>query len=302
MDIHTISGADLIQTWRDYKRMGLSQRDLARDLHTTTGALRGKMYRSQLKIQEQPDLYRVDFGQPLELELEQALIFGDVHVPATDYDFAMLPVAIARKHMKKGKRVLIISGDLYNMDVASAYSKICQNPSLDAEIVAAEHLMEIWLKVFDNIIFLMGNHDRRISKKLEGEVHAKHLIHWLTKSPRVTASNFGWCVVHSGDGAPWRITHSCNYSINQLTVANVLAQKYQMNIISHHEHHLAKGWDRYGRYVIINNGGLFDEQKFAYVQLDDSKHNKMVKGFTLLRNGHADVFGESPFTDWEHWL
>ena len=288
---------ELMQAWERAKSAGITKRVLAQTLGMTETALHGKLYRIRVKAADNADLFNIaDFGKPLNIEIN-AVVIGDIHVPATDYDFSMLPGAIANKYLPKGKRYLIIAGDLFNFEVASYYAKQIEQPTLDDEINAAEHLFDVWLKEFDRIIFLMGNHDRRISKILQGQVHAKHLMRWLTKSKRVISSDYGWCVIKSG-GKEWRITHSRNYSINQLTVADVLAQKYQMNIISHHEHHLAKGWDRFGRYVIINNGGLFDQEKFAYVCLDDSKHASMKKGFTLLKDGVATVFGEAPYTDW----
>jgi len=117
-------------------------------------------------------------------------------------------------------------------------------------------------------------------------------------------SVWGWCIIKSRtEGVPdWRVTHSRNYSVNQLTVADQLALKHQQNVISHHEHHLAKGWDRFGRYVIVNNGGLYDQSKLAYATLDDSKGAAMVPGFTALKDDVPIVFGKFPFTDWREWL
>ena len=115
------------------------------------------------------------------------------------------------------------------------------------------------------------------------------------------SSNYGYCLVETETGT-WRVTHAKNYSVTQLNVADFLAQKHQQHIINHHEHHLAKGWDRYKRHVIINNGGCFDVEKMAYVQLDDSKMPNMTKGFTMLRDGFPYVFGEHPYTNRKEWL
>ena len=81
-----------------------------------------------------------------------------------------------------------------------------------------------------------------------------------------------------------------------------LALKYEQHIISHHEHHLAKGWSRSGKYVIINNGGLFDQDKLQFAVLTDSRAPMMKQGFTMLKNGVGTLFGPTPFTDWSLWL
>lgn len=122
----------------------------------------------------------------------------------------------------------------------------------------------------------------------------------ITSSDKVTTSNFGYCLVKTTAGT-YRITHPRNYGINQLTVADTMAQKHQQHIISFHEHHLSLGWDRYGKYVIVNGGCMVDPDKLAYVSLDDSKSASMKQGFVMLKNGTPYLFGEAPFTDWDRW-
>jgi hypothetical protein len=39
-------------------------------------------------------------------------------------------------------------------------------------------------------------------------------------------------------------------------------------------------------------------QGMAYAMLDDSKSPNMANGFTVLRDGYAEVFGPDGFTDW----
>jgi len=309
MEIHDLSGADLIQTWRDYKRMGLSQRDLARDLHTTTGALRGKMYRYKMRIEEQPQHFEVDLPDaPWELSGD-AMVIGDIHAPTVDYDLAMMPAAIAKKHLKS-PRQLIIAGDVFNTEACSSYPRIWRDSLFKQEKIAIAHLLGVWLKTFDEIWVMPGNHDRRMAKMTRGEFLFEDLFDTVLGCnegklnkyrARVHTSEYGYCYLNR-ETMPWMIAHSKNYSINQLTVADQLAQKYQMNVITNHTHHLAKGMDRFKRYVIIENGGLFDATKFSYVVLDANKSAGMTPGFTMIRNDCAFVFGHEPYTDWEFWL
>jgi len=120
-------------------------------------------------------------------------------------------------------------------------------------------------------------------------------------APKAVSSVYGWCNIETPTGL-WRVTHPKNYGINQLSVAEALAQKHQCHVITHHEHHAAIGHDRYKRFVIVNNGALVDDRKLAYVQLDDSKSAGMAKAFTLLRNGHPHLLANSPMTDWTRWV
>jgi len=166
------------------------------------------------------------------------------------------------------------------------------------EMDAARQFLDEYLTVFDRIWITIGNHERRVSRRTRLAISPALLLKMMAHSPRVEISNWGHCVVENDRGYPWRVTHARNYSINQLTVADQLALKYQQNIIQHHEHHLAKGFDRYGRYVVINGGGLFNPAEMAYAVLDDSKSAAMVQGFTVLRNGVGEIYGPQGFTDW----
>ena len=240
-------------------------------------------------------------GQPLKLSGDW-MIVGDVHSPFTDYDFATLVSMVARKQLPKSARRLLVAGDFFNMDVFSRYPHLVNAPTWAQEREAAKGLIDEWLNTFSEIVFLMGNHDRRLQKFVAGAFDETDIFALVKANPSlVKASNFGWCTIDTPGGI-YRVTHPMNYSINQLGVADVLAQKYGQHVISFHEHHLSAGYDRYKRYVVINGGCLVDPGKLAYVSLDDSKSAGMAAGFVMLRNGAPYVFGKAPFTDWDRWI
>jgi predicted phosphodiesterase len=276
--------------------------ELAKMEGTTRSAISGKIHRYGLQLEDDKNraLFAANLGTPLKLKGD-AMVVGDVHVPTTDYDFALLPAQIAQKHLKKGSRRLIIAGDFFNLDVFSTYSAILHHASWAEERDAGRALIKRWLDVFDEIYIVMGNHDRRLQKWAKGELDETDIFGMLIQNPRVVVSNYGWLTVET-DSGPYRVTHGRNYSINQLTVSAELANKFQCNIISHHEHHLAVGWDRYGRWVIVNNGTLVNPAKLDYAVMDDGKNPNMKQGFTLLRNGTPHLFGKAPFTDWGLWI
>lgn len=244
---------------------------------------------------------KTDFtlGQPLHLEGD-FMVIGDIHVPFTDYEWAVKVSTVAKKHLKKPRR-LIIAGDFFNMDAFSTYAHLTNIPTWAQERDAAKGLMHEWLDTFQDITMLMGNHDRRLQKFTGGAFDDTDIIGMIISNPAVVkSSNFGWCMVTSG-GQVYRVTHPKNYSVNQLNVAETLAVKYGQNIISFHEHHLSIGWDRFKRFLVVNGGSLVDDTKLAYVRLDDSKSAGTAKGFVMLRNGTPYLFGEEPFTDWSRW-
>ncbi len=245
------------------------------------------------------DVFGHDLGKPWYFDGD-FIIVGDVHLSTTKWNFAQLPLEIATRYLEKPRR-MILAGDMLNADAFSDYPMITPLPSFATELKAARVFIDNYLKVFDEIYIFLGNHDRRVQKATNNAIAPEDLLRLVSHDERVKISHWGHCVVNSPTGE-WRILHGSEYSINQLTVADQLAQKYQQHIIGHHQHHLAVGWSRYKQFVVIDNGGLFDQNSMAYTQLDDNKKPRMANGFTMLKRGHPYVFGQPPFTDWNHWL
>lgn len=298
----TLSGHELLAGWRASQ---LSKRGYWQTLDgdLTYNAMLGRMWRSEQRdITPAPELYQHDLGTPWRLPHASYMVVGDVQLCTTDYDFMALPMAVAKEHMRRGERNLIIAGDLINADAFSTYDSDIDNPAFSKEIDAAAQFFDEYLTVFDSVWWFLGNHERRVGKRTRAAIRPELLLKMATRDKRVKISQWGHCVVANERGIPYRITHARNYSVNQLVVADQLAQKYQMHILQHHEHHLSLGWDRYGRYIIANGGGLFNASEMGYAVIDDSKSPAMKPGFTFLRNGTLHLFGEEPFTDWEMWL
>jgi hypothetical protein len=235
----------------------------------------------------------IHLGTPFDLSGDFVVV-GDVHVPATDWQFSRMVGMVADK---LGIYRLIIAGDFFNFDFASKYRIVVPPATWREERDAARILIADWLETFTEIYILQGNHDRRLTNWSAGEFDEVDIWGMVNSSSKIKVSKFGWLTVNSG-GIPWRITHPTSYGVNQLTVASDLANKYQMNICGHHEHHFSVGWDKYKHFVVVNNGGLMDPNKLAYVHLDDNRCANMMQGFTVLRNGCPTLFGRYPFTDW----
>ena len=273
---------------------GMTQKQIAEKYGVSKGTVAGAVRHWKQSNKDAQKFNVVNIGKPLRL-VGDYMVVGDIHVPTTLYDFFRLMIQVAKKY---DIRKIISAGDFYNMDFVSKYQFAVQPITWAQEREAGRVLINELTDAFDEVILLMGNHDRRMQKFTNGAFEDSDIFGLLSTNEKIITSNFGYCFVQSG-GQDWMITHGSNYSVNQLSVADQLAQKNRMNIISHHEHHLAKGWDRYKHHVIINNGGLFDASQMAYTQLDSNKMPNMANGFTMLRNGCGHVFSnDARFTDW----
>lgn len=286
------------KTLYELHRDGLDYTTLARKFGLNADSVRGRV--SRYRAKHVTTRLEVEQGKPWTLQPGEYVITGDYQIDTHDEHFVKRMLVVARK--LDAPRALIIAGDFINAEAFSAYESDVPPPAFDDEIEAGRAVFKLLLDTFDAIYWLMGNHERRASKRTRAALQPRHLWALLANDKRVHVSNWGHCVIKNTNGHDWRVTHGRNYSVNQLNVADTLAQKYQQNIISHHEHHLAIGWDRYKRYVIVNNGGLFSQQDMAYAVLDDSKNANMQNGFTVLSWGYPAVYGPPPFTNWNKLL
>lgn len=287
--------------------MRVTKEEFAKQKGVTVSALRSKLYRQGLKYRgqaenfkgfDQPELYEWHIPKEWVFYWDDFMVVGDVQLPTTDYDFATLPAMIAKKHLRKPRR-LIIAGDFYNMDAWSKYPKLVPLPNWINEREAARNLLSIYAQTFDEMWMIAGNHERRILEKLDGEFDIQDVLTASLPGGHVKATVLDKCTVKTSNGV-YSVIHGDNYSKKSLNNADELAQKYQTHIISHHEHHAALGLDRFDRYFIVNNGGLFDQKKMSYVQLKTNTCANMSQGFTMVKKGFPYLFGK--FTDWDRWL
>jgi DNA-binding Lrp family transcriptional regulator len=255
--------------------------------------------KTALVASQDENIFGHDLGKPWRLNGDW-IVVGDVHLNTTNKGFMQRPLQVAER-MLTGQRRLMISGDLLNADSWSTYDSITPLPSFGKELRAARYFFDMYLEVFDEIWVTQGNHDRRIQKQSKNAISPEDLMRMISHDPRIKVSHWGHAVIDTPTGE-WRCTHGSEFSVNTLVVADQMAQKYKQHIISHHQHHCSIGWDRYKRFVIIDNGGLFDEDSLAYVMLDDNKRPRMANGFTALVNGTPYLFGQSPMTDWSWWI
>ncbi len=296
---------ELLAEWQGAKVLKITMEQFAKSKGMTVSSMRSKIYRQGLKnkdskdyVFDRPELYDWSLPQEWAFDWDDFMVIGDVQLPTTDYDFATLPAMIAKKHLKKSRK-LIIAGDFYNMDAWSKYPSLISSPSWVQEKLSAQNLLTIYSQVFDEIWMLTGNHERRILEKLEGQFDINDVLSASLPSGKVKATVLDRCTVNTSKGK-YTIVHGDNYSKKQLSNADEWAQKFQSHVISHHEHHAAMGLDKYDRYFIINNGGLFDQAKMSYVQLKTNTCAGMSQAFTLIKRGYPYLFGK--FTDWDRWL
>lgn len=229
------------------------------------------------------------------------LILNDIHIPATNWEFADKAIQVGVKHLSAPRKVIIV-GDLINADALSRWDDVVVVTPLADEIEYANAFLNHLSQYFDEIYLTRGNHEDRLLKSLSGQLHVPAFKRMVSAQDKVQFSMYSYLTVTSG-GIRWRLTHQKNYSKNPLIVARQLALKEGTNIICAHQHHSAVGRSFCNRYTCIDSGGLHNPELMSYVMLDDNTSPKMNNGFVLLKEGVSTLFTPYPeMTDWGVWL
>lgn len=256
------------------------------------------------KAQTAKDLLaQVNIGKALELEGDNFMITCDWHVPQTDWRLVERLVIVAEK--QKIRR-LIIAGDFFDQNQFSRYAAVIPPTPWAFERDTAREIMAYLLEVFDEIIITMGNHDRRLITWADASLDLKDVWGSIIENPRVTISKFGYSTIKTSrmreNGLPlyWRPTHPKNYAQQRGKVGVDVAEKYDMSVMTAHEHHTAITTSKSGRHWVVNLGGLYDPAKIAYAQLDDNTSPVMSPSFGMLLDGYPYVFADG-LTDWGKW-
>lgn len=293
------TGKELALIIEEGLSVGKTMMQIAREIPMSYTVMHSRYETFRKGIHKDVYPFNYEFGKPWELSGDW-MVVGDVHIPMTDTDFAMLPAVVAAKHMNKPRR-LLIAGDFFNMDSFSSFAEIVQLPTWAQERQGAEIMVKAWLETFDQIYMLMGNHERRMQKFTIGALNEDDILA-LIKAPKnkVKMSGFAYCTIKTKTGT-WRVTHQQNYRQAARSTVNSLAQKYRQHIVGFHEHHSSISVDDSGNNILVNVGGLADGNKFPYVGLQDNTKPTMKKSFLMLKNGYPYLFTDM-FTDWSAWL
>ena len=222
------------------------------------------------------------------------LICGDLQLPFVDVGLCEELTKTARRlHVRQ----LLIVGDVFDFERLGPYAAVAPEPDVIAEGRLARAVMDEWLRWFQDVRVLTGNHDIRLAKALEGAVETEDICGMLASrlgdSDRVHWSVYGYALIDSPSGT-WRATHPRNYSRLPLAVAGQLATRHRTHVITFHEHQTGIAFDRSGQSIIVNCGCMADPTKLAYRMLSDSTHPEQTQSYAALVEGHVRLYSPHP--------
>ncbi len=225
------------------------------------------------------------------------MVSCDYHAPYHSEAWINRLLLIAEK-FKIRKHIII--GDLFDMNFASFYrAKDGEaRPTLDEESNACAPIFKA-LDYFDQNVLINGNHESRIGNLTDSKIEARHLFGlfgadvWEKKFRYITADK-------AFVGDKWLLVHPKSYSQISASVAVRLAEKYHRNVLNAHGHFCAMRFDRSGKYMAVDAGGMYDVKKIGYVSMSSTTHPAWNNSFSVLKRGKLYLFHDC--TDWEYWL
>jgi len=219
------------------------------------------------------------YDEQMVINADRALVLGDVEVPCHHVKLLELACEIAIKY---NVNTLIINGDFVANDSFSSWAQsMAYKLSFKDETESAFQIIVNFLQVFDKVYCVTGNHERRLAHKVDGEITIAELFSSRTG---VEFSEYAYCTLVSG-GREILVAHQDNYSKQPLSVARELAAIYHKCIIAGHTHHQAQGFDRSGKYWIVDGGCARDPDRTAYKKTRVNTFPMWNLGFTLILGG-----------------
>jgi predicted phosphodiesterase len=207
------------------------------------------------------------------------LVLGDIEVPEHDVQTLEQALAISDKF---NLDTLIINGDFIALDSFSTWVRsMVYKLAFKDELEPAIEILKIFLSHFDRIFLNTGNHERRLAKRVDGELTIGDFFKHLTG---VSYSEYAFCYLHSG-GKEILVCHQDNYSKRPLQVASDIAAVKHTNVICGHTHILSQSRDRSGKYFIVDGGSGRNPERTMYKAILTNTFPEWQLGFVMVING-----------------
>lgn len=230
------------------------------------------------------------------------VVMADIHSPLLNAPFANAMLTQLAYYKKRGCHVsIVLAGDTNDNAVLSRHPKIRIQMSISKQRQLTQAFIRALFAVADVVIVLRGNHDDWFARYMDGKLDAEDFSAWAyagLDDTKLKVIDDTKAVVHNC-GTDWRITHGIQYSTIAGRVANRLSAKFDMNIITHHEHSLAVLRDDFNRHTVIANGMMADYALMSYVNDYDTKHNVMKNAYVVLQDGKFQIM--TPYIEWQDW-
>jgi len=165
-----------------------------------------------------------------------------------------------------------------------------------SEVEVASRVLYNISTAFDDVVYVMGNHDGRFLSALNSPLFASQLKSFIMgDNPKYRVAPYYYSTLHTEKG---------DYSIEHPTMSSEkaavqIATQKQMHVLMGHSHRYSRLRDPSGKLWCIQMGMVVDESRLAYVGQRTRSREKHSIGATIVRGGYP--YDLNPDIPWELW-
>jgi len=166
-------------------------------------------------------------------------------------------------------------------------------PNFSEEMKCAREIVKILSQIFDNIDYIVGNHEGRLLRTLDSPLFADEITRMIEAPEpkwRIAPYYFSYLV---SNGQEFQIEHPKNYDRSS---AIVLADKFERHILMGHSHRLSYNFSVSGKFYAIQMGCCGDESRMPFASQRHNKADTHLLGAVIVRDGYPWLLHER--IDW----
>ena len=180
----------------------------------------------------------------------------------------------------------IVSLDDYTMDTSTGVSR---------EMAEARKNVRVLTDMFDNIDFILGNHEDRFLRAIGSPLFPSELLRLLDAGDKWRAKPYYYSILIS-NGEKFQIEHPRTWAKSS---AYKLASKYRCHILQGHSHRWGVDIDVSGQYWAISMGCIVDEFRLPYASQRHGTADAHALGAVIVRDVYPYLLSER--TPWERF-
>jgi hypothetical protein len=247
------------------------------------------------------------FNRALELAdswgIRKAIVAGDLlHFDSLSswqanwVESEHMPERIEQKLMNMAMRM----PEEYQEDLIATITAIEEDldeggTGVSKELKNARKVVSIFTELFEEIDFVLGNHDDRFLKAVESPMFPSELLRLLEAGDKWRIGPYYYSHLIS-KGETFQIEHPRTWA---KTSPIKLASKYRCHILQGHSHRWGMDLDISGHYWAINMGCIVDERRLPYAAQRHNTADAHALGCVIVREGYPYLLSDR--TPWERF-
>lgn len=240
------------------------------------------------------------------------MVFADLHWPMYSEKYLNRGITVARK---LGYRSVVFMGDTANLDAASKFADLRRGdkrPPLQQALGEFEEMLLMLKEHFDEMHFVVGNHELRLLRLLQGHFSAEYLFGKLLNGEKFIDADH----IFIGDRRPMeggiRLVHRWRGYGRKAMMSEPaeLCDKYKQDVGVAHSHRYGHIWTNH-TWRAWMLGGMLEEKEMLW-RMQETSYIGWQNGFFAYHpRAWKDPDGRDRFglmqgftdgeTDWESW-